>query len=58
MEIRTDYPDVPLTTVAIASAVRRKIAWKVTAKDEEYGCTTATKTKESGVPKKQDEGTS
>ena len=50
MEMRTDYPDIPVTTVAIASAVRRKIVWKVTAKEK--------KTKESGVSKKQDEGTS
>ena len=34
IEMRTDFPDVPVTTVVIASAVRRKITWKVTAKEK------------------------
>ena len=33
MEMRTDFRDVPETT-AIASAVRRKITWKMTAKEK------------------------
>lgn len=33
MEMRTDFRDVPVTT-AIAKAVRRKITWKLTAKEK------------------------